>query len=357
MSNKSTYQWAIIGAGPAGIAVVGKLIDAGVPAGEIIWFDPQFKVGDLGQYWRHVSSNTTVRRFLDFLRASVAFGYDKAPANFELNHLPLDKTCILSDVVQPLQWVTENLQKQVHSVCALVQKLALTNRQWQLKTENASFQADNVVLATGAEPLQLNYPIHDSVNHQGVAVLSLATALDREKLTQVVNKKQTYAVFGSSHSAMIVIRSLVELGVQKIINFYRSPCCYAIDQGDWILFDNTGLKGETAAWTREHIDGVLPSNLVRYLSNETNLARFLPECQHVIYAVGFAPRYSFYIEGYQHVMHNPHNGIIGPGLFGFGLGFPELAVDPLGHEESQVGLWKFMVYLNKVLPIWQSYSV
>ena len=351
MTNKSIYQWAVVGAGPAGIAAVGKLIDAGVPASEVIWIDPEFKVGDLGQYWRHVSSNTTVQRFLDFLQASAAFAYDKAASDFRLNQLPLDKTCILSDVVQPLQWVTAHLQSRVHSVCASVTKLSLTHRQWHLKTEQASFKADHVVLATGAEPIQFNYP----VNHPGLTVLPLVTALNREKLIQVVNKSDTYAIFGSSHSAMIVIRSLVELGVQKVINFYRSPCYYAIDQGDWILFDNTGLKGETATWARECIDGVLPANLTRHLSNEANLARFLPECQYVIYAVGFVSRCSLYIEGYQQVMHNPHNGIIGPGLFGFGIGFPEIGVDPLGYVESQVGLWKFMVYLNKVLPIWLRY--
>ena len=29
MTIKKTYQWAIVGAGPAGIAVVGKLLDSG----------------------------------------------------------------------------------------------------------------------------------------------------------------------------------------------------------------------------------------------------------------------------------------------------------------------------------------
>lgn len=351
MTNQLTYEWAVVGAGPAGIAAVGKLIDSGVPAGKIIWIDPQFKAGDLGQYWRHVSSNTTVQRFLDFLQASDAFAYDMASPDFRLNQLPPDKTCVLNDIVEPLQWVTENLQTLVYSVRACVTKLSLTHRQWHLKTEQGVFQANNVVLATGAEAIELNHPL----THSGLTVIPLGMAMDREKLTQMLHKKQTYAVFGSSHSAMIVIRHLVELGVEKVINFYRSPCRYAVFQGDWILFDNTGLKGDTATWARECIDGVLPANLVRHVSNEANLARYLPDCHHVIDAVGFAPRRNLEIEGYQDWTYNPHNGIIAPGLFGLGIGFPGLAVDPLGHVESQVGLWKFMVYLNKVLPIWLRY--
>ena len=338
------YQWAVVGAGPAGIAAVGKLIDSGVPSKAILWIDPRFNVGDLGHYWQHVSSNTTVGRFLDFLKASQAFQYDETSSHFRLNQLPRETTCVLNEVVEPLQWVTKQLRGQVESVEDGVQKLTLTHNLWHLHTTEAVFQARSVVLATGAQPIQLTHP--------NVSVIPLETALDRDKLSQTINKQETYAVFGSSHSAMIVVRELIELGVHNVINFYRQPCRYAIDLGDWIVFDNTGLKGDTAAWVKQNIDGVQPVNLSRYLSNEANLARYLPECQHVVYAVGFSRRPSFTIEGYADVIHNPHNGIIGPNLFGLGIGFPELATDPLGHVESQVGLWKFMGYLNKVLPIW-----
>jgi hypothetical protein len=147
----------------------------------------------------------------------------------------------------------------------------------------------------------------------------------------------------------------VDIGVKKIINFYRSPCRYAINMGDWILFDNTGLKGQTATWAREYIDGTLPPNLVRFPSNNKNIDQYLPECDKAIYAIGFKPRNTITIGDYEQNQYNPHVGIIGPGLFGLGVGFPELKTDPFGSQESQVGLWKFMVYLNKVLPLWFKY--
>ena len=65
--DKKTYQWAVVGAGPAGIAAVGKLLDNGILAEDILWFDPHFKVGDLGLHWHNVSSNTKVKFFNDFL--------------------------------------------------------------------------------------------------------------------------------------------------------------------------------------------------------------------------------------------------------------------------------------------------
>src|SRR5689334_20935055 len=101
-----TYRWAIIGAGPAGIAAVGKLLDQGIADQDIIWIDPTFTVGDFGSIWQHVPSNTKVDLFLKFLYACDAFAYTGCDEYFDLNHAPRDKTCHLHFMAKPLQWVT-----------------------------------------------------------------------------------------------------------------------------------------------------------------------------------------------------------------------------------------------------------
>ncbi|MCL9683709.1 FAD-dependent oxidoreductase [Legionella maioricensis] len=345
--NNKTFQWAIVGAGPAGIAALGRLLDNGISPDAILWIDPYFKVGDLGQFWTNVSSNTKVKLFNDFLLASPSFSYKNVAANFQLNELTPGDTCTLKYVVEPLQWVSDQLIQKVEVQRTTITTMHLSERTWTLCSDSHTFKARNVLLATGASPSSLNYP--------GVEVIPFDFAIDKEKLANIANKNETYAVFGSSHSAIIIVRYLVELGVKKIINFYRSPCRYAIDMGDWILFDNTGLKGETAAWARENIDGVLPANLVRYNTSQPNISRYLPECNKVIYAVGFEKRQNIVIGDYEDTKHNSHVGIIGPGLFGLGIAYPEVKTDPFGSVESQVGLWKFMVYLNKVMPVWFKY--
>lgn len=52
------------------------------------------------------------------------------------------------------------------------------------------------------------------------------------------------------------------------------------------------------------------------------------------------------------IVHNPHDGVIIPGkLLGFGIAFPEEIIDPeYGHKESNVGLLKFMKFVQRVLP-------
>ena len=45
------YEWAIVGAGPAGIAAIGQLLDHGVVAERLVWIDPDFAAGDFGSKW------------------------------------------------------------------------------------------------------------------------------------------------------------------------------------------------------------------------------------------------------------------------------------------------------------------
>ncbi len=345
--NKTIFEWAIVGAGPAGIAAVGQLIDSGINAQDILWIDPDFSVGDLGRLWQNVSSNTKVKLFTQFLNASPAFGYDQAPDDFALKHLPPQDTCLLEHIARPLQWVSDHLREKVHTEKTMVQQMRLNLRTWFLETPAGEYRAKNVVLATGAEPAYLDYPEIDAIPFE--------IAIDKQRLAQVVSPHETYAVFGSSHSAIIMMKDLVDLKVKKIINFYRSPCRYAIDLGDSILFDNTGLKGQSAKWAREHIDGLLPDNVERYTATPALIKQHLAHCHKALYAVGFKRRESISIAGYAHQDYNPHVGIIGPGLFGLGIAYPESKADMFGTVESQVGLWKFMVYLKKILPIWLQY--
>jgi hypothetical protein len=84
--------------------------------------------------------------------------------------------------------------------------------------------------------------------------------------------------------------------------------------------------------------------------------QYLPQCDKVIYAIGFERRHLPVIEGVGHVDYIEECGIIAPGLFGFGIAYPEAKINFIGRKEYRVGLWKFMDYLQRVLPIWLKYS-
>ena len=347
MSDKQ-YNWAVIGAGPAGIAAVGKLLDCQVDPEELIWIDPQFKVGDFGEKWQAVPSNTTVGLFLQFLHGVKSFHYMEAHHDFKLGKLDTDSRCLLKEVAGPLEWVTRRLQQQVVTMQRTVQKITLRNKRWHLELGNQTISVKQVILAIGSEPRVLDY--------EDLELIDYDVAMDPQKLALACTPDDRVAVFGSSHSAVLAMRNLVNAGVKNIVNFYQSPLRYAIPMKDWILYDDTGLKGETAKWAHDYLDTDAIPTLVRCHANAEALARHLPDCNKVIYGIGFDRRHSLVLEGASLDHYDRHTGIIAPGLFGCGIAYPEAYVTQVNSVSNRVGLWKFMDYLNRMLPIWLRYE-
>jgi cation diffusion facilitator CzcD-associated flavoprotein CzcO len=341
------YTWTVIGAGPAGTAAVGKLLDQGAAPEKIAWVDPAFAGGDLGGKWRSVSSNTQVGLFLSYLNDSAAFRFSSAPP-MPLQEVDPQETCALALIADPLVWIIEHLRERVQVFQTTATALSLERRQWRIETQQHELASKNVILAVGAVPKKLSYPHLDEI--------PLEVALDPEKLAQQPLENATVAVFGSSHSTMIALPNLLRHPVGRVINFYRSPLRYAVYLDDWILFDDTGLKGQAAAWARENIDGVHPERLERCWIGSPDFAEKVAACDRVIYTVGFERRTLPVTKQWGQLDYNPVNGILAPGLFGLGVAFPEFATDPHGYGQYRVGLKKFMDHLNAVLPLWLRYA-
>jgi len=341
------YTWTVIGAGPAGIAAVGRLLDHSIAPDEIAWIDPAFAAGDLGQKWRPVSSNTQVGTFLGYLNGSSAFRFSAAP-RMPLAEIDRRETCALALVADPLVWITEHLRERVTACQTTARALILEKRRWRIETENGAIASKNVVLAVGAVPKKLSYP--------QLAEIPMEVALNPSELGQLPLEGETVAVFGSSHSAMIALPHLLRLPVERVVNFYRSPLRYAIYLEDWILFDDVGLKGRAAEWARKNIDGVHPRRLERCWVSSPDFEAKVAECDRAVYAVGFERRKLPETPQWGQLEYNPRNGILAPGLFGLGIAFPEYAPDRYGYGQYRVGLKKFMDYLDSVLPLWMVYG-
>lgn len=348
MTDSKKYTWAVVGAGPGGMTAVGLLLDSGVPGSDIVWIDPYFQVGDFGRLWGEVNSNTRVALFHDFLTGIQSFQYHKKPREFKLDELDKNGFTLLKYVTDALTWVTEHLREKVVTQETMVTALSVKDSAWQLQTDKSNFYAEKVILATGSES--------KSLDHANVKEIDLVTALSPNELAKSVDENDVVAVFGSSHSAMIVIRNLIETGVKKIVNFYLSPLKFAVLMDDWILYDDTGLKGDTANWVRENISQRLLPQITRYLATPENIDAQLFSCNKVVYTVGFQPRH-ITVEGALLSQYDTSNGIIAPGLFGIGIGFPVIVTDPFGRRESNVGLWKFLKNMRRTLPVWEKYGL
>jgi cation diffusion facilitator CzcD-associated flavoprotein CzcO len=340
------YAWTVIGAGPAGIAAVGRLIDHGIAPEKIAWIDPDFAGGDIGRKWRSVPSNTHLALFLDYFNGSAAFRFSEAPP-MPLLEIGLQETCPLGLVAEPLEWITGHLSERVDLHRTKATALSLAKRRWLIETGQQDLESENVILAVGAVPRKLNFP--------GLDEIPVEVALDPAKLAEQPLEGATVAVFGSSHSTMIALPHLLRRPVEKVVNFYRSPLRYAVYFDDWILFDDVGLKGKAAEWARQNIDGYLPDRLERCLVSSPDFDEQLAQCDRVLYTVGFERRKLPETRQWGELGYNPNNGIIAPGLFGVGIAFPQYAQDRYGDGEYRVGLKKFMDYLHCVLPVWLRY--
>ncbi len=336
-------QWAVIGAGPAGIVIVGLLLDLGIPRHDIVWIDPEFNVGRLGQYYETVPGNTKTCLYIDFIRACKTF-QDCSPAAIEeLKKYELTLEYPLSIIIKPLQEITECMRKRVHAQHTMLTGLEFTGDTWHIECGNGfECDADRVVLATGSHPRSLNYT--DSPE------ISLDIALNQQLLADYVTQDDTVAVVGSAHSAVLVLKFLSELPVGRIINFYKKPLIYTQDMGGWQLYSSSGLKGLAAEWAKNVLEKNPPCNLVRIYNSEKARAAWLPLCTKIVYAAGYERNP---IPGCNpDLVYDTHTGKIAPGLFGIGIAFPEVIIDEAGNEEHKIGLNSFMQHALEMLPEW-----
>lgn len=336
--------WVVVGAGPAGITVVGLLLDAGVPAQEIVWIDPAFKVGRLGTYYTQVPSNTKTKFFVEFMQTCQTFNKICSPALEKLYSLDPEQEYLLSVIVDPLQDITDYLKQRVRAWQTTLTTLEHTQHRWYVGTPLGTLKAQKVVLATGCKPKTLSYTPFDPI--------SLDTALDPAKLAHEVDPEDTIAVVGSAHSAVLVLKNLCELPVKRIINFYKKPLSYAYAPDGSVLDEANGLKGVAAEWARTVLEAAPPAHLIRVRNTKKERAAWLPQCTKIVYAIGFE-RETLPVIGGASISYHQYDGTTGsiaPGLFGIGIAFPETTGCPTG--KSHIGINDFMEFAIRVLPSW-----
>jgi hypothetical protein len=381
----------VVGAGASGVAVVGNLLDTLGPGATIGWVDPSFRGGRINARYREVPSNTKVSLFLAYAKAlrsldRVVQSTPQPNAITALEALPQESTCSLHFAGDMIQMLSDGLRRDSQVQCwdGMVTRADLDHEagpEWSMEIDHGlsasreRLTAPIIVYCIGATPVTTQLPATPS---RSPAQLDLDTALKPSQLSTTLAHERplVVGVIGASHSAILVLMNLVRLSQTshphlRIQWFSRSPHLkYAEYKDGWILYDNTGLKGDAAAFAREQLEGenLLTSDAGKVITRvdcsggpgqeAEAMASHLPECDFVIQAIGFKARALPTTE--QDLAFDHETGRFTdrrtaqpvPGLFGAGIAFPERVVDPVGNVEHAVGFFKFMKFLKRVVPDW-----
>ncbi|KAH7033034.1 pyridine nucleotide-disulfide oxidoreductase-domain-containing protein [Microdochium trichocladiopsis] len=286
----------VVGAGPAGVATVGSLLDHLPSSPTVTWVDPDFAGGRISRRYREVPGNTRTKLFVDYARSSHALDHviktspTPNPVTI-LESLPPNDTCSLGYAGDMVSMLIGGLAANPAIDC---RQGRVTTAQWDAGSQEWSVTIDDpasnssvtrqtplLVYCTGASPTLVQLPAADSATFlpsptSRPKLLELDTALKPSLLatslfpassTASSSAPQiTVGVIGASHSAILVLMNLYNLAAHspahanlRVRWFSRVPADkslkYAVykDAG-WILYDNTGLKGRAADFARENLD-------------------------------------------------------------------------------------------------------
>ena len=333
-----TFKAIVIGAGPAGITTVANLLQFGIQP--ILWVDPEFKVGRLNSYY-NIPANTQNKYFYQYFEHLCLYNNEENKFTRYWDKFDKEDTSRLLYVVDALKETMQFLirNENVAKVKKHVKTIEYLDGKYHIDSQ---YEVEYVFICTGSQPIKNN--IHNPATQQ---VVSFDALMNDDYMD--IDKNDKFAIFGNSHSAMLGLMNLFKY-TNNIVNFYKSEIKYAVFYDDWILYDNTGLKGDVAEWTKTNINRFKSVQI-----NDPSFNEIFKSCNKILYAVGFQRNElpEIIINGVKidtsTLKYNEESGQIFEKLYGFGIAFPEIVVDRLGNKESSVGVWKFMKHINHVI--------
>lgn len=313
----------IIGSGAAGLLVLYNLQTNGISPTQVIVVDPHLCGGDLSQKWCCVRSNTVWSQLLTAVPFPGAL-----PESYQ--SLNPDEPCLLRHYISYLQDATRTYLNQCEVHCVYATKVWHESDKWQiqLKTKE-TLHADLLILATGSEAKSLNLPYPS---------IPLCIALEKEKLKPLVKPGSHHLVFGTAHSASLIVKNLVDCGA-TVTNFYATPKPFYFDRDG----EYDGIKQDAAVIADKILAGELPVKLVS-IQDTAAVIRHTKKVDGVVYAIGFEARNPFGLKDY--------NGETGqlqgyPNAWGFGIAYPNKASDGIHWD---VSIPAFQAHIQRQMP-------
>lgn len=343
-------EFTFVGAGPANLISIAHLLGKGVDPKQITLIGDQ-KGGAFANELS-VGSSVPGNTRSDGYKKMYEDLYRLVPAlrppiemKFALDTEKDDVSCSLDVASGPLRHIAEKICSMVNFVEGRVTKVKKMDKGYEAKIKrtdgiNELIYTHQVILGIGGKPrigeLPAEYKNIQIINSQDAFINSVV----RDKFA---GQSLKIAIIGSSHSAALATMHLLEAG-HSVVQFMDKEYLYAetvfnADGSKMTKYDDTGLKGNVAQWTKEFLKALAENTspyqgkYQRFIGKDRNdvnilLQEHLTGCTHAVFTIGYDPAQTLEVEGLVLDRANHDNKTMQfhgmPGLWGNGLAFAEV---------------------------------
>jgi len=325
------FEYAIVGGGISGIISI-SVIYSQYPTAKILWIDSDsFSGGDLRKY-PEVPANTPINKLIEFIGAIYNLLGINSTFTDECEILGVNnfKLYCLSEELRKISAIIHDI-KSISIETGYIKSIDYRNAVWNLESKK-TYVSKKVVLAIGGVPKKLNYNIPE---------IPINVALNPKKLRELYLKGKKITVFGNSHSGILILKNLTDLGIENVQNIIKSPIKipYLNNKGE-AIYQESGIRGIGLNWALQNL---VPKNKTNIQIN-TYTENLIINSDYVIYSVGLKPRHmkiTNYGKPITFMDDFNDSGLLFTNLYGIGVAFPKYYT-LYGDCEYEIGMWEFL---------------
>lgn len=326
------YDYIIVGGGIGGIISISVIYNK-YPGAEILWVDNKnFTSGDLIRY-PEVPANTPYKVLVYFIeKIFELLGFNRSISEvcdltnnniFKLRCLSRE-LIIITNFISSLERVTIKND--------YIKKLSYKNDIWNLMGGDQIYSGTKVVLCTGSTHKKLNYNIPE---------IHIETALNPVKLKNLDIKEKHITVFGNSHSGILILKNLYDMGCKYITNIIKTPPRIPhLNNENIEVYQESGVRGIGLDWVTKNL---VPENKTHIKIIKFEDVKKI-KSDFVIYSIGLKPREIDILYNGEHLRRNldfNETGLLGHNLYGLGVAYPKFYILN-GDIEYEIGMGGFL---------------
>ena len=335
-------DFAIIGGGVSGIITLVYLISK-FPKKNFLWIDKDnFNSGDLIHY-PEVPANTPFHTLFSFLTKM----YSMLEIDKDLNNLCPHPNNIfkLKCLTKELLYITNFLRTKsnITMITEHISKVQYMDEHWILHGNPNIYMSHKVILASGCNQRKLDI---------NIKTIPIQTALNPHILDVLDIKDKKIFVFGNSHSGILVLKNLLEVGYTNVTNIIKTPVKIPyFNEKNMEINQESGIRGLGLKWAKEYL---IPTNKTSIKIIYYNDIKHI-DADYVIYAIGLSPNNIIVEINKQEITIKElfsnkefnDTGELFTNLYGIGVAFPEKIIIE-NNTEYKIGASEFLDRIQKM---------